>query len=44
MSTDFDGNYILLLGTGFKESITKSKHEQLYKLAFQFVNDIRVLA
>jgi hypothetical protein len=40
IAIDFDGNYILdYLGTGFKESITKSKHEQLYKLAFQFVKD-----
>ena len=40
IAIDFDGNYILdYLGTGFKESITKTKHDQLYKLALQFVNE-----
>jgi len=40
IAIDFDGNYILdYLGTGFKESITKAKHDKLFKLAFQFVNE-----
>ena len=40
ITIDFDGNYILdYLGTGFKESITKSRHDRLFKLAFQFVNE-----
>lgn len=37
---DFDGNYILdYLGKGFKESITKQKHYELFLLAFKFVNE-----
>jgi len=35
---DFDGYYILdYLGDGFRENITKAKHDQLSKAAFQFV-------
>lgn len=40
IAIDFDGNYILdYLGLGFKESITKGMHDELFKLAFKFVNE-----
>ena len=40
IAIDFDGNYMLdYLGPGFKENITKTKHDILYKHALQFVND-----
>jgi len=40
IAIDFDGNYILnYLGQEFKKSIIKAEHENLFKLAFQFVNE-----
>jgi hypothetical protein len=40
IAIDFDGNYILdYLGHTFKKSITKKKHDKLFELAFQFVNE-----
>jgi len=40
IAIDFDGNYILdYLGQGFKKSITKARHEKLFELALQFVNE-----
>jgi hypothetical protein len=40
IAIDFDDNYILnYLGQDFKENITKVKHERLFELAFQFVNE-----
>ena len=40
IGVDFDGNYILdYLGQGFKESITKQMHDELFRRAFKFVNE-----
>lgn len=40
IAIDFDGNYILdYLGQGFKESITKETHKNLFELALKFINE-----